>query len=593
MICRRDLGLVIVAIGLAASLPLAPLAQDRAQVGKSLDTAAQAIARGDGIAAEMAVRGALKAGASRADVAALAGEAELVQGDLAAARSWLEPRNFSPATRGQGFHAVGRLYLTTDDLTAAADAFDQAIRSGAATAGLWVDIARLRYRSGQQHQALPAVDRALEIDPDDAAALHFRAQLARDALGMVAALPWLQQALKTSPENMDLLGEYAAILGDVGRHADMLKVARRMVEIDPRHPRAYFLQAMLAARAGHHDIARRLMWRTDGIYDEQPGGLMLNGILELESGNTALAVQRFDLLARMQPDNRRARLLLGRALLANGEANEVVARLGPVADKRDAEPYLLALVGRAHEQLGDRARAARYLDRAAGTARTSIGVLSVDEAGELAIWRFRDDPTNSQVAVPLLRQMIGSGRNAEARALATALLARFPGSSDMERLAGDVMLLTGSPDQALTAYARSGQVRTDIALLRRTVAAELALGQGARARQRLEEFVTRNPRSADGLQALAAMAAQGNDWKNTARLLARASQVTSASDPRLLARLSQAQARAGMAGEARASALLAYRLQRSNRMVAQALAAVTTGSRAQALRAKAGAATLQ
>lgn len=593
MICRRDTGLLSLAVGLAASLPLALLAQDRVQVRKSLDSAAQAVARGDGIAAEMAVRGAMAAGAERADVAALAGEAELLQGDMADARIWLEPRDFTLKTRSRGFQVLGRLYLATDDLAAAADAFDQAIKAGGATAGLWVDIARLRYRSGQQHLALPAVERALAIDPQDGDALHFRAQLARDASGMIAALPWLQQALKSSPDDMDLLGEYAATLGEAGRHADMLKVVRRMVEIDPRHPRAYFLQAVLAARAGRHDIARRLMWRTNGAYEEQPAGLMLNGILELETGNGALAVQRFDLLVRMQPDNRRARLLLGRAMLANGEANEVVARLGPMADKRDAEPYLLALIGRAHEQLGDRARAAPYLDRAAGYARTAIGALPVDGAGELAIWRFRDDPTDAKVAVPLLRQMIRTRRHADARVLASALLARFPGSSDVERLAGDVMLLTGAPDQALNVYVRSAQVRTDIALLRRAVAAELAIGQGARARQRLEDFVTRNPRSVYALQALADMAAQGSDWNYAATLLARAIHVTGGTDPRLLARLSQVQAKAGLAQEARASALRAYRLQRSNRMVTRALAVVATGANAQALRAKLDAATLQ
>jgi predicted Zn-dependent protease len=131
------------------------------------------------------------------------------------------------------------------------------------------------------------------------------------------------------------------------------------------------------------DLARRLLARTGEVYDDVPAGRLLAGILELRTGNPVLAVDEFDALVRRQPDNAAAALLLGRALLASGDAREVVARLGPQAERSDATPYLLALVGRAYEHLGNRAAAARYLDRAAaarpalisGEASTSPRVL--------------------------------------------------------------------------------------------------------------------------------------------------------------------------------------------------------------------------
>lgn len=567
MTCRPDTRwLPWVALALVAVTPLAlsPLAaQEGASVAASMKRAEEAVARGDGIAAEMAARAAMEAGASRADVAAVMGEAELLQGDVADARDWLEPREFSPATAARGLHALGRLNMERGDMAAAALAFDAAIATGKAPPALWVDIAALRYRSGEQALALDAVTRALELAPKNAQALQMRAQLARDSGGPVAALPWFERAVGLAPDDVALMGEYAATLAEAGRHADMLTVARKMVEADPRHPQAYFLQAVLALRAGQHDIARRLMWRTDGEYDDLPVGLLLNGVIELETGNAALAVEHLDKLARMQPDNRRAQLLLGRALLANGEANELVARLAPLAAQKNADPYLLTLMGRAHEQMGDRAAAAPWLDRAAGPIPATVGAMAVDAGGELAIWRWRDDQTRAEVAVPLLRQMIGRGDNGAARAQAAALLARFPNSSDVGRLAGDVQLLTGAPAEAVPLYERSGLIRTDFALVWRLAGAERAAGRGDRAWKRLADFVAQNPRSAPALRLLATYPEEQGRWAEAAPLLLRASRLTGDSDPRLLARLARAQAGAGDKAGARASQQAAHRLQRS------------------------------
>ena len=201
--------------------------------GDALDQAAEALSRGDGIAAEAAARRALRDGTPREDVAALIGEAELLQGDLADARDWLAGGTFSGPTRERGFHALGRLEIAEGDLAAAGRAFDRALEAGG-SARLWVDIGRLRYRAGQHHLAADAARKAVAIDPDEPRALEFQAQLTRDARGVVAALPWFELALEKAPDDLGLLGEYAATLGEAGRHADMLRVARRMVELHPR-----------------------------------------------------------------------------------------------------------------------------------------------------------------------------------------------------------------------------------------------------------------------------------------------------------------------------------------------------------------------
>src|SRR5690606_29964768 len=155
---------------------------------------------------------------------------ELVQGDLAGARSWLEPGRFSPPTRQRGFHALARLEIIQGDFAAAARAFDQALAQGEDNAPLWVDIARLRYGNGEHRLAIAAADRALAGGPADPRALELRGQWLRDSQGLIAAIDWLEKALDAAPDDLGLLGEYAATLGEAGRNRDMLRVARRMVE---------------------------------------------------------------------------------------------------------------------------------------------------------------------------------------------------------------------------------------------------------------------------------------------------------------------------------------------------------------------------
>lgn len=566
MTCRRDLTAALAALACAVALSGA--------TADPVRQAAEALARGDGIAAEVAARRALQQGRSQADVAAFLGEAELVQGDMDDARRWLAPGRFSIATRQRGFHALGRLNLAEGNLPAAAVAFNQALGSGPPTAQLWVDIGAMRYRGGEQHLALDAAERAVALGPQNPAALRFRAQLARDAEGLVAALPWFERALQGAPDDVALLGEYAATLGDAGQNRAMLAVARRMVELNPRDPRAYYLQAVLAMRAGQFAMARRLIWQTGGEYDAKPAGLLLNGSLELASGNAALAVEQFDTLVRQQPQNHHATLLLGRALLANGEANEVLARFTPAADRRHAAPYLLAMVGQAHEQLGNRAKAALYLDRAAAPLDDAVTVLPVDAAGDFAIWRWQKDSSDPQGAVALLRRLVASGRTGEARAEAARLLARFPGSADIERLTGDVALLTGDPAGALAAYDRSGAIRSDHALVRRAILAERALGRGGAAERRAGEFVARNPRSLPVLRGEALAAAARRDWPGAEPLLRRASALAGETDPLLLAALAESRLALGQHQAALADARRAHALQRANRHITAVLARV-------------------
>lgn len=585
----------MVAAGLALLVLSLPLGAQGTDGGRAAFTEARAaLERRDGVAAEVALRRALAGGAAKPAIAASLGEAYFLQKNYATAREWLAPGDFTPAERQYGFHVLALLEMAEGNLPAAGTAFDAALNDGAGTAALWVDIGRLRYRGGEQHQALAAVEEALKLDPNHPRALEFRGQFARDSRGLLAALPWFQRGLKATPDDMGLLGEYAATLGELGRAKEMLRITRKMIELEGDNPRAFYLQAVLAARAGNPLLARRLLSRTNDAYAEAPAAILLQGVLEMQASNYALAAEAFAKLERMQPENPRVRLLFARALLENGEAREVVARFQPFADRDDASPYLLTLMGRSFEMLGDRMAAAPYLDRAARLPTMHVTPLGVSEVGELAIFRWGSDPYRLDATVPAIRKLLAERRFDEASGKVMQVAERYSGSVDVQALSGDVALASGDFEGALDDYGFAARIRASLSLVQRMAVALQLQGRDVEARRLISDYLRQHPQSADGAEMLGNMLAESGDMARGRKLLeyARTVQGAGVRDPWLLGTLALGALEAGQGEQALADAGAAYRVQRANMRSAQVLARVLQqagrSAEAQALLAKAG-----
>lgn len=552
----------LAAIGLAAP--------GLGQGNDPLEAARDALRRGDGIAGEALLREALHKGMPARAVSALMGEAELLQGDLPEARRWLRPEDFSSSERGHGFRMLGRLEMAEGNLTKAGEAFDNAFLATPRDAQLWVDIGRLRYLAGEQFQAVDASRQALALAPNDPAALKFRGQLVRDSQGLAASLPIFAAALKQAPDDLGILGEYAATLGEIGRAKDMLTVTRRMIGIDPRDPRAFYLQAVLAARAGKDDLARRLLWRTGDAYRKTPAAMLLTGVLELRSGNMETAAEPLEALWRMQPGNRRAALLVARMLLMDGREAELVDRFAALAEREDASPYLQELVGRACEALGRRNDAAIFLDRAAYGRDNALALLPDPAPVGVLEARWRDDPGKPQRILPFVRQLLALGRHEDAGAIADELRRSFPGSSDVLLLAGDVALAGGNASSALDRYREVARVRTSPALLDRMVAAELRLGRPRAAETLLASYFAEHPMDGSVAARLARFALDRRDWRRARAFAGHArKQGGGERNPRLIALMASAAIGMGDGRRAVAEARSAYRLQPHNGDIAQ------------------------
>ena len=522
MICRHKsasgavLSIVLILAGCTANPP-EPDLREKALI---------ALKDGDGAAAEIALREALDEGAPKSLLAPYFGEAEILQGNLPEAHQWLDSENFAPESRTHGLHMRGRLAMIEGDLDLANGAFSQAVESHPQDVGLWVDLGRLRYRVGQQTDAIAASKEALRIGPNDPAALLFRAQLVRDADGMVAALPLLQRGLKNAPEDRPLLSEYAATLGELRRAREMIAVLHRLGLHDPANQQMFYLQAVLAARAGNYGLARTLLQRSGDLDRQMPAAILLLGVIDLENGNYASAAQGFDRLLRVQPSNQRVQFLLARSLKLGGQDRELVARFADHANV----PYMAMIVGRAYEALGQREKAAAFLDRANRPYAMIVRIFPADrDVADDDLTSGADGPTT----VSRVRRLLATGQVDAARAQVNAFLQRFPQSSDANALAGDVALAAGDYSRASNYYDRAATVRRPWQLTIRMAYALIEQGREPDAAKLIADHLQGEPNNAEAAALLARWYYLRGDKIHSQLLLRYAFQQGLASDPQL------------------------------------------------------------
>lgn len=458
-----------------------------------------------------------------------------------------ESRGNAPAQVSQSFIRLlgdADAAIARGQLVDAGRILDEARSLSPESPDLWLAIARLRLRGGEHLTALEAVDRALALGPDHAPALLLRAIMVRDAHGSKDALAWFETARKADPDNPDILAEYSATLGDDEQAGAMLAMVRALAKAAPDDPRVPFLQAVLAARGREFAIARSLLVRSKFAERVVPAALLLDAVISLEEGNADSAAQTLEDLSVRQPANARVRELLAHALLAAGRDSELVQRFGAEAALPEASPYLVMLLARAHERLGDRATAAPLLARAYGSVRQAPVLLAA-----------RDGLPGPTTAV---RSALRAGNAQGARGQTAALRERLPASADVASLAGDALVGAGDPRAALAAYARSAEVRRPWPLTRKTVWALERSGNPEAAELLLNRHVAGEPQAATALIMLAQKRAVRGDWPRTAMLLDHAMLLGAGHDPALLAlRLRSARAMAQTQDAAHFAALLA------------------------------------
>jgi tetratricopeptide (TPR) repeat protein len=534
--------LVLLAVGpTRANVP--PEAQALLTEGRA------ALAAYQGVTAQTKFEQAIARGTPRDELRALIAHAYLLQGRrteaLEMARADRVPLAFAAYAARMRAAALG------GDRAAAGRELALATQLAPNDSFAWSDTARFRRAGGDAGGALAAAARAVALDPNNVEALILSAALIRDRYGLVAALPWYDRALVVQPNNIDAMLDRAATLGDLGRARDMLDQTRAVLAIAPSHPRAFYLQAVMAARAQDWDLARALLYKIGGQLGDFAALRMLAGSVEIAQGNAEQALVELRPLVDRQPNNLAARRLLAAALRLGGDDQGVVDTLRPFAGRGDADPYILTMVGRAYERLGDRIAAAQFLDRASQPLRATPGPLG---------W--------GSGPVARLRLLSVQGKTGEATAYAAQLERHSPGAAWIMVLSGDSLAFQGRWREAADTYQRAADLKFDEATMLRLVEALQRAGNGEGAVAVIDLFRMQHPQSRAAALLASDSALSAKQWGRAGRLLDTLRQQSGNRDATLLNNLAWVRMGQGQPGEAVKLARAAYALTPNSAPVA-------------------------
>jgi cellulose synthase operon protein C len=461
------------------------------------------LALGDGAGAEAELRAAEERGMPVVKLRHLYSHAALLLGNSERAIEEASADKLPPVSASYAERIMGKAALASGDFAKARASFDKAIGLTPQSSALWSDIGHFRMASGDVAGALDAARQSVAFNPRNVDGLMLMGELVRGQFGLVAAIPWFEAVLKTDPGHMGAMTELAATLGDAGRAGAMLAVTRKMLTIDPGNPRAYFLQAVLAARAGNYELARAMMYRTKNQIDAVPAVMLLNAILYLKDDNGEQATTTLKELVKAQPTNLKAKRLLGAAMWRSGDARSAITVLRPVANRPDADSYTLSVIGRAYEEQGDGEAAALFLDRAAAPVRGDP--VPFEMAGGLAnlARETAKGANDADVAIPQISRMIAAGQTGAALARAQQLAKANPGAPAAQVLVGDAYMAMERPQEAAQAYQSAANIRFSEPIALRFIDALSKSGRDGAALRVLDMFLSQNPRSVAG-QLLAA-----------------------------------------------------------------------------------------
>lgn len=513
----------------------------------------------DGASALSALSAAKSAGAKPEDMNAIAGHAHWLNGDLAAAEKALK----SPIAKADLAYAnriLGRVYLDMNSPNEARVALDIAAEMAPKSAEVWHDIAVFRWRQFDIIGAIDAADLALKNNPKYPPALILRGDMAREQLGPVPAIAFYERALKQTPDSMPVLTRLAEAQGAAGRHKDMLATTRAMLKKNPKSGAAFYMQGVMAARAGQNDLARVLLEKAEEDMKDVPAYLLVAGAVEFRLGNYNRAVDRLERLARMQPNNLKVQRMLARALYEVGDAEGALALVKPLAERSDGDAYARMLTGRALEALDERGDAAPFIDAAAlaesgeGDALPGGASLPVLAAAAAA------DPDNARAVIPYLRAMAANGEAGAALPKAERLRDKNPGIADAHMLVGDLLVMAGRDAAAVEPYRRAHELHFGTPVMLRLFDVLVRLDRDKDALAMLDAFEEANPDSLAAQQLRFDIAMENSDWAEAKAygmaLLAR----TGAHDPALLADMARALALSGEVDRAAVYAEAAYRV---------------------------------
>jgi tetratricopeptide (TPR) repeat protein len=217
--------------------------------------------------------------------------------------------------------------------------------------------------------------RILERDPDFPDAQFLLGMIAAEHGQFAKALPYIDKALASTPENSEYLAQKARCLVFLQRDSDALESATRALNADPDSAAVLDTIGVVLSKTGAHDMAIEAFRRAVKSQPREPQFHFNMAASQQFVGDFSGAERSYEEAINLKPDFYRAHWALTELTTATTQSNHI-ERLKRLVDSgppdADANLYLCHALAKEHEQLGEYAKAFEYWQQGKQGKRPSL-----------------------------------------------------------------------------------------------------------------------------------------------------------------------------------------------------------------------------
>jgi putative PEP-CTERM system TPR-repeat lipoprotein len=522
---------------------------------------------GDAVSAEKEIRMALKHGYPADASMPVLGRSLVLQGQFQKAIDDTEP---AALKNGAELLCVrGDAYLGLGKRDAAILVYDRALQAQPQYAAALIGLGRAAYLGRDADAAHRYADLALAAAPRNTDALLFKGDLLRAQNQPEQALKTYDQVLAINPAHRTAYIEKAyqeIALGKFEAAQADLNAARIAT---PGSVLAAYTQTLLDFSQGKYADAQESMHKVLRVAPEHMPSVLLAGAINLNLGSLHQAEHHLRHYLEKHPDNLYARKMLASTLLRSGHTPDALSVLAPALKETQQDVQLLALAGESYMQVSDFNKAAEYFEKAstlepkAANLRTSLALSKLGKGESAQAVRdlqlaTRLDGKSQQAGIALVRTELGLQHVDSAYAAVLELEKGQPGNAAIVDLKGTVYLGKQDAASARASFEKALLLQPSyFPAVANLAQLDLREKKPAAASGHLHRFLEKNPASVEVMTALATLAASNGKLDDARHWLEQASAV----DPNAIAPAVNLLAVYLQAGQNQKALDLAHKLQ--------------------------------
>jgi cellulose synthase operon protein C len=476
---------------------------------------------GDAPSASIELRKALELKYAAEDVVPLIARSLVLEGQGAKAiELYAATQLTAPERQAELKTALASAYAMGRDLPKAQAAVVEALQLSPKHVPTLLMQARLAASGRDFDGALAQVDKLLEEFPTDVDAWQLKGDLLAAAKAdSAAALVAYRKVLELRPASLPALAGIVAVHLSKDDLAAAEVSLESLKKVQPKHPQTLYFTAQLSFQKRDYKTTKELLPTLLSAAPDNVRVLQLAGATELYGdGSLAQAETHLNKVLHSAPHLALARTMLVQIYLRTGQSAKALAALEPLLVMEKPSAQVFAFAGEAHLQAGDAAKAESYFAQAAkinpddARSRTVLAMAQLSRGA-------------SDVAFGELQTIAESDKGATAN---LALISAFMRRNELDRALGAIDdLERKQPTQPLASNLR-GRVhlaRKDAVAARQSfekalsidptffpaasslAAMDLADKKPDEAKKRFETVLTRDPKNAQALLALAGLKA--------------------------------------------------------------------------------------